>query len=248
MRRTLVAAFAALLCSSPAFAGQIVTLDKDNWNLVPGGKEVDAIYGDYLLKNDKVVAVIASNLWNRQLNLRISGAQGSVVDFALLSSNNDQLTVFHPHAYVGEGPAADRVEVVKADGAEVALRVMKKATAKDPVETVTDYTLKDGDQHLTIVTRRKNTGDKPAKVRLTDRLFHEKPADFSNRGNTSSHSRSIATSVCRMRWFGRTASRCRCRPVRRPRGPHQAWSTIPTRSRREPVPAGLRLHRGRNWC
>jgi len=173
-----VVAFSALSAS----AARIVTLDEKNWNLVPAGKEVDAIYGDFLMKNDKVVVVIGSTLFNRQLNLRISSAQGSVVDFALLSSNNDQLTVFHPHAYVGDGPAADRAEVIKPDGAEVTLRVTRKATAESPVEVVTDYTLKDGDQHLKIVTTRRNTSDKPAKVRLTDRLFHEKPAVFSEVG------------------------------------------------------------------
>lgn len=163
-------------------AAQIATLDKDNWHLVPAGKEVDAIYGDFVLKNDKVVIVVGSALPNRQLNLRISGAQGSVVDFALLSSNNDQLTVFHPHAFVGEGPAADRIEIVRADGPEVTLRVTRKPTDAQPVETITDYTLRDGDQHLLVTTRRRNTSDKPQKVRLTDRLFHEKPADFSPAG------------------------------------------------------------------
>ncbi|QOV90444.1 CehA/McbA family metallohydrolase [Humisphaera borealis] len=165
-----------------AHAGQIVTLDKNNWGLVPGGKEVDAIYGDFLMKNDKVVAVIGSSLPERQLNLRITGAQGSVIDFALLGSNNDQLTVYHPHAFAGEGPAANRVEVIKSDGTQVTLRATRKASAKDPIETVTDYTLKDGDQHLTVVTRRTNTSDKSVKVRLTERLFHEKPAEFSAAG------------------------------------------------------------------
>ena len=67
-------------------------------------------------------------------------------------------------------------EIVKAGGDEVVVRATRKAKAADPVETVTDYTLRDGEARLHVVTRRKNTGDKPAKVRLTERLFHEKPA------------------------------------------------------------------------
>lgn len=173
----LTASLSAFVLSAPAArGGEVVLLDKDNWHLVPGGKEVDAIYGDFLLRNDKAVVVIGSAIPNRQLNLRISQAQGSVVDFALVDSKNDQLTVYHPHAFAGAGPAVDRIEIVKPDGAEVVLRATRKARADDPVETVTDYTLRDGESRLQVVTRRKNTGDRPAKVRLTERLFHEKPA------------------------------------------------------------------------
>lgn len=179
-----LAALAAALCLLPAArGGEAVVLDEANWNLVPGGKEVDAIYGDVLLRNDKAVVVIASALPNRQLNLKIKDSQGSVCDFALTGStndprgsNNDQLTTYHPHAFVGAGPTADVVEIVKAGGAEVVVRATRKAKPKDPVETVTEYTLRDGESALRVVTRRANTGDKPAKVRLTERLFHEKPA------------------------------------------------------------------------
>ncbi len=196
MRQTAraVLGLAAALALSPAVAhaGQVVRLDKDNWSLVPGGKEVDAIYGDFLLKNDKVVAVIGSANPNRHANLTTTNVQGAVIDFALLSTNNDQLTAFQPHAFAGvapkagegpkdgaynnPGPAADRIDVVKADGNEVVLRATRRPTDAYPVEVVTEYTLKDGDQHIGVVTKRKNVGDKPVTVRLTDRLKHEKPA------------------------------------------------------------------------
>src|SRR5688500_11508444 len=76
MNTTPIAAVVAsvlAVCACPASSrcAEVARLDKDNWRLVPGGKEVDAIYGDLLLRNDKVVAVIASDLPNRQLNLRI---------------------------------------------------------------------------------------------------------------------------------------------------------------------------------
>lgn len=82
-----------------SFAGQAVILNQDNWHLVPAGKEVDAIYGDIVIRNDKVVAVIGGALPNRQLNLRINRAQGCLLDFTTLAANNDQLTVYHPHAF-----------------------------------------------------------------------------------------------------------------------------------------------------
>ncbi len=113
---SIAAVVAGILAASwPTISrgAEAARLTKDNWRLVPGGKEVDAIYGDLVMRNDKVVAVIGSALPNRQLNLRTRQAQGCVLDLALLSSNNDQLTTYHPHAFAGAGPAADRVEVVK---------------------------------------------------------------------------------------------------------------------------------------
>src|SRR5215213_131031 len=127
---TAVVAAILFVCFVPAASpgAEAARLDKDNWRLVPGGKEVDAIYGDLVMRNDKVVAVIGSAMPNRQLNLRVANAQGCVLDFALLSSNNDQLITYHPHAYAGTGPAADSVEVVKDRGREVIVRATRKAT------------------------------------------------------------------------------------------------------------------------
>jgi hypothetical protein len=180
MKNASIAAIVAglLLAASPVTSrgAEAAWLDKDNWPLVPGGKEVDAIYGDLVMRNDKVVAVIGSALPTRQLNLRIKQAQGCVLDLALLSSNNDQLTTYQPHAYAGTGPAADKVELVKDKGPEVVVRATRNAREGEPVEVLTDYTLRDGDTHIQVVTRRRNTSDKPAKVRLTERLVHEKPA------------------------------------------------------------------------
>src|SRR5215210_1327635 len=102
-RTTVVIAILASI-SAAARGGEAARLVEANWDLVPRGKEVDAVYGDLVMRNDKVVAVIASALPNRQLNLRIGQAQGCVVDFALLSSNNDQLTTYHPHGFAGKGP------------------------------------------------------------------------------------------------------------------------------------------------
>src|SRR5215213_6539831 len=126
---TAVVAAILFVCFVPAASpgAEAARLDKDNWRLVPGGKEVDAIYGDLVMRNDKVVAVIASALPNRQLNLRHPQAQGCVADFALLEPahdhdqdhdrdhhhGNDQLTIYHPHVATvtaDRRPAADRVE------------------------------------------------------------------------------------------------------------------------------------------
>ncbi|HSI33090.1 MAG TPA: CehA/McbA family metallohydrolase, partial [Tepidisphaeraceae bacterium] len=80
------------------------------------------------------------------------------------------------------GPAADDVEIVRADGPALLVRATRRPTADDPVGVVTEYALNDGEDFLRVVTRRTNTGPVPRAVRLTDRFFHEKPALTSPAG------------------------------------------------------------------
>ncbi len=171
-----------LAAAGAARAGDAFRLDADTWRHVPGGKEVDAIYGDYVLKNDKVVAVIADAVPGRNAHLSLKAVQGAVIDFALLETNNDQLTAFLPHGDRNSGvPQAARIEIVKAGGPEVVLRAVRPATEKDPVEAVTEYSLRDGQAFLAVTTRYRNTGPAAVKVRLSDKIrcdqtFSQAPA------------------------------------------------------------------------
>lgn len=177
--RTLAA---LALIVSPAFAGEIVRLGPDTWKLAPAGKEVDAIYGDYLLRNDRVVAVIGDTVPGRNANMTCKSVQGAVIDFTLLETNNDQLSVFYPHGDRNNNiPQAMKAEVLAASGPEVTLRVIRPATATEPVEAVTEYSLKDGDTALRITTRYRNTGSAPAKLAASDKIrcdqtFSQTPA------------------------------------------------------------------------
>src|SRR5204862_1663837 len=73
---------------------------------LPRGKEADGIIGDFILRNDKVEAVISGNLPLRRANMStFYGAEGitpgCVYDLTLRGANNDQLTVFCPAAQQG---------------------------------------------------------------------------------------------------------------------------------------------------
>ena len=60
----------ALVGSAAASAAEVAILNEANWaEFVPGGKEVDAIYGDIVIRNDKLVAVIANPVDGRNANL-----------------------------------------------------------------------------------------------------------------------------------------------------------------------------------
>src|SRR5262245_13192561 len=166
MRSTAV--LLSLLVSTPAWAGDVARLTSETWSRVPGGKEVDAVYGDYVLRNDKVVAVIADAVLGRHANMSVRNVQGAVIDFALLSTNNDQLSAFRPHGEPWPStPNATRIEVVKASGPEVVLRA---AFERDSVEQVTEYALRDGDAFLRVTTRTRNPGSKAASIRLADKM------------------------------------------------------------------------------
>ena len=60
------------LVTVSASAVEVAQLAADNWDeLAPAGKEVDCIYGDYVLRNDKIVVVIAEPLPTRNANLTV---------------------------------------------------------------------------------------------------------------------------------------------------------------------------------
>ncbi|MDA9859481.1 hypothetical protein N9D23_15365, partial [Rubripirellula sp.] len=62
------------------------------------GKEVDWIYGDYLLKNDQISLTIASPVSTRDANMTIRNIGGSILDLTLNEPSNDQLSVYTPTA------------------------------------------------------------------------------------------------------------------------------------------------------
>ncbi|MGI9495558.1 MAG: hypothetical protein ACR2NK_05880, partial [Mariniblastus sp.] len=60
------------------------------------GKEVDWIYGDYLLKNELISLTIAAPLATRDANMTIRRIGGSILDLTLNEPSNDQLSAYTP--------------------------------------------------------------------------------------------------------------------------------------------------------
>ena len=92
---------------STAFAApEAFEIGSSNKDQLPRGKEADGIIGDYLLRNDRVEAVISGNLPLRRANMStFYGANGitpvCLYDLTLRGTNNDQITVFTPAAQQG---------------------------------------------------------------------------------------------------------------------------------------------------
>ncbi len=151
-------------------AAEIIRINSTNRHLLPKGKEVDGAIGDWIMKNDKVIAVIADAYPDREANQMVSSIQGGVIDFTSLKANNDQLVIYYPQGARVDFPAADTIIVLQGKGSAVSLKVLKKASAREPYIAMTTYTLRDGNAYLEVNTEYQNTSDAPVSLKFADKV------------------------------------------------------------------------------
>lgn len=177
----LASVFAAQPCAM-LHAAEIFTLTPDNWDAAaPQGKEVDAIYGDLVLRNDRLVAVVAQTAPWRNANMTTRNVGGCVIDLTLRDEPNDQLTCFYP---TGRPTTWQAMTIPVPDGAQraitdllhadvVAPQVMLECTAPGTEATPAlrlRYTLADGWDYLLVETLYTNQGEQPIALTLVDEL------------------------------------------------------------------------------
>jgi hypothetical protein len=89
-----------LLLAVPLRAAELFTLTPTNYAAcVSGGKEVDAIIGDYVLRNDNLVAVVADPrlmMGRSASRWAIPNVAGALIDLTTRDQSNDLLTAFYP--------------------------------------------------------------------------------------------------------------------------------------------------------
>ena len=139
---------------------------------LPRGKEADGIVGDFLLRNDRVEAVISGNLPLRRANMTtFSGAggitPGCLYDLTIRGTNNDQITVFSP---AGQQGRVSWVRIVKdgADG-EAVVETVTTAESNDGLYRRQEYKLRDGWQGVLITTTIRNDGPEGRAMFVEDR-------------------------------------------------------------------------------
>jgi len=72
-------------------------LNDANWDdLVPQGKEVDAVYGDIVIQNAHLRAVIAKPVTTRNANMTVRNVGGCLIDLTTRKHQSDQLSAFFP--------------------------------------------------------------------------------------------------------------------------------------------------------
>lgn len=90
-------ALLSLALSAVLSAGEIRII-KPGKEPIISGKELDWIYGDYLMKNDSVSLIIAAPLATRDANMTIRNIGGSILDLTLNDPSNDQFSAYTPTA------------------------------------------------------------------------------------------------------------------------------------------------------
>src|SRR5262249_24802349 len=107
-RGSMAAAFVVLLAGAiTAQRGRVEAFEigKHSTELLPAGKEADGIIGDFVIRNDRIEALISGNLPNRRANMGTEyrfPTPGCLYDLDLRGAGNDQLTAFRPGNQGGE--------------------------------------------------------------------------------------------------------------------------------------------------
>src|SRR5688572_9894971 len=139
---------------------------------LPRGKEADGIIGDFILRNNKVEAVISGNLPLRRANMStFYGADGitpgCLYDLTLRGANNDQLTVFA--ATDQRGPVSWVRIVNDGKEGEAAVETVLSAANHKGVYKRHEYRLRDGWQGIQVITTIRNESDVAQQVATDDR-------------------------------------------------------------------------------
>lgn len=180
MNRTLLCIFAvAAAVASEAVsssAAELETLTPETWQeYAPQGKEVDCIYGDYVLRNEWITAVIAQPIETRNANMTVRNVGGAVIDLTLRGESNDQLSAFYPGAadfpltLLGCGADGKNSDHCSVKGKTVHLEVHAEAQEGRPA-VKTRYELSDDSPWLVIRTTYSNPHERPLEVTLQDSI------------------------------------------------------------------------------
>ncbi len=162
--------------SSTPNAVEVGVLAEENWGqLVPEGKEVDAIYGDIVLRNGHLTAVIAQPKATRHANMTTKDVGGCLIDLTARDAQSDQLAAFYPGKKgaiyqsvaigAGEGTVTTGDNTVSA--AQGMVIVSAPGSAEKP-EITTKYALGRADEFLSVTTVYRNIGNTALTISLED--------------------------------------------------------------------------------
>lgn len=169
----------ALLCFAPtAAAVDLIQINEGNYDrVVPKGKEVDAIYGDWVLRNKHVVAVIANPTPGRKANMTVRGVGGMVIDYTRRNHNSDQLSCFYPTAgrylfeseddfllEVKDGVSTQVSKIKNLSTQSISISLVGQPVAKDGSTAKVTYTLDDDADYLKYSVELTNRSEKPLSL------------------------------------------------------------------------------------
>lgn len=129
-----------------------------NVSELPKGKEADGIIGDFILRNDTVVALISGNKPMRKANMGTmwnAVTPGCLYDLTYLNEDNDQLVVFMPSNQ--QGPVS-YIRIVNdgSSGDAAEIEVVVTAAGNDGLYKRHLYRIRDGWKGVAVITTLKN--------------------------------------------------------------------------------------------
>ena len=134
-----------------------VEIGKHNTDLLPKGKEADGIIGDFVLRNNKVHALISGAQPLRRANMTAQYEyvlQGCLYDLDLRGEDNDQLTAFRPG---GEGGEMSYVKIVDdGSGGAAVIEAVRTGPKGDGLYTRHEYRLEHDWQHVLVTSTYRN--------------------------------------------------------------------------------------------
>lgn len=164
-------------------ATELIKITPENAaSLLPAGKEVDAIYGDWLLRNERVTVVIGQAKAGRNANMTVRGVGGMVIDMTRRQAGSDQLSCFYPTGgrylfdteqsllVLVDGQQVDLKQKSNFQGARIEFQVTGKPLTPTTTEALVRYQLSDDRDELTYQVTIVNRGEQLQSVTLQDTL------------------------------------------------------------------------------
>ncbi|MCZ6514437.1 MAG: hypothetical protein O6850_01090, partial [Acidobacteria bacterium] len=153
-----------------AAGAEMARLAESTWDdYVPKGKEVDSIYGDYVLRNKLLTAVIADPIRGRNANMTTPEVGCSLIDLTVLHPQSDQLSAFYPGGlefpYTLKSSSLGEEETTRSASVELAC---SSPAAEGRPEAEVTYTLRDGEPYLRVTSVYRNTTSTPLTLSLED--------------------------------------------------------------------------------
>ncbi|MCA9246079.1 MAG: CehA/McbA family metallohydrolase [Planctomycetales bacterium] len=186
----LFATVAILIALCPlGFGAELVRLTEANWDeYAPQGKEADAIYGDFLLRNDVISLVVARPVPTRNANMTVKNVGGAIIDMTRRDRQSDQLSAFYPdganfaygapEARANDGDwSALNEQSTRLTGKTIELRLVAAAAPGKPLATLV-YRLEDGRPFVHVTTTFENPHDKSITGLRSDSMRADRDFDM----------------------------------------------------------------------
>ncbi len=178
---------------SPGRTAELTRLNEKTWDaFVPQGKEVDSIYGDFVLRNDRLICVVANPVAGRNANMTVHNVGGCVIDLTRRDRQSDQLSCYYPGAgklalrFAEAGSQSEQGDRQTTEDADQANRKghavflsVKSSGGKGELPVEVTYTLQDGWDHVLVESVFSNDGQQPRKIQLTDSIRADRTFDKS---------------------------------------------------------------------